>query len=65
MDLRRGGARCRWGRSSRLMESRYDDDDTAHGKQADYLHMSTYGCRVKYGRMQSSGQAMTASWIVG
>lgn len=28
----------RW--ESRMMESRHDD--TAHGKQADYLHMSIY-----------------------
>lgn len=32
----------RGGEESRMMESRYDDT-AAHGKQADYLRMSTYG----------------------
>lgn len=36
------------GKRAGMMESRYD---TAHGKQADYLHMSTYGC-------------MQTSWVV-
>jgi hypothetical protein len=48
------------------MESRYDDaddadddadDNTAHGKQADYLHMSTYGC-------MGACNPATASWVI-
>lgn len=44
------------------MESRYDDDDTAHGKQADYLHMSTYGM---YGCMDACNPAARLRQPVG
>lgn len=46
--------RGRGGEESMMMESKYDD--TAHGKQADCLRMSTYGC------VNACNPA--ASWVV-